>query len=344
MLKESSLWRTPTFSKFIVSRLGQRYTAERSDENFETAAQLLAMAPSSEFVDELVRGMEAGLQGDRVAGVPAALQRKVADVWAVRPHTPTLISVALRLDHPPAATAAVQALVDPKTSAAARKSLLELLAERRIAAAVPVIMARLRDERSDSAKLDLLGALSRFNAPEAGQTILELLPTFTAKVRPAAIAALSSRADWVRSLLALVDRGEIKKEQLSAGDLLAIQKFGDPQIDQLIKKHWGKLRASPKEKDDAIKNLRTIIARAPATRRKAAKPSSSSARSATRSTATAAKSAPTSPAMSATISISSCPRSSIRASESAKNSRSTTSPRKTAKSSLDSSPRTRRSS
>ena len=61
LLRESSLWRTPLFSKFIVSRLGQRYTAERTDENLETAAQLLAMAPAPEFVDELVKGMEAGL-------------------------------------------------------------------------------------------------------------------------------------------------------------------------------------------------------------------------------------------------------------------------------------------
>ena len=92
MLKESSLWQTPLFSKFIVARLGQRYTAERTDENFNIAAQLLAMAPSPEFVDELVKGMEAGLQGDRVTSVPAALQKQVSDVWSKRPHTPALVS------------------------------------------------------------------------------------------------------------------------------------------------------------------------------------------------------------------------------------------------------------
>jgi putative heme-binding domain-containing protein len=261
MLKESSLWQTPIVSKFIVSRLGQRYTAERSDENFATAAQLLALAPSPESVDELVKGMEAGLQGDRVRSVPAALQKQVADVWAKRPHTPVLVSFALRLDHPAAAEAAVQALADPKTSGAERKSLLELLSERRIDAAIPVITALLKKEKNDTAKIDQLNALSRFNNPEIGQTILDLLPQLGTKVRTAAVTALSSRADWARSLLELVDRAQLKKEHVSVGNVLAIQKLADPQCDALIKKHWGSLRASPQEKEDLIKNLRVTLAK-----------------------------------------------------------------------------------
>ncbi len=261
LLKESSLWHTPVFSKFIVSRLGQRYTADRTEANLETAAQLLAMAPAPEFVDELVKGMEAGLQGDRITRVPAALQKQVADVWSTHPHTPALVSFALRLDHPPATEAAVQALADSKTKGSERKSLLELLSERRIEAAVPVITTLLKNEKADAAKIDMLNALSRFNTPEIGQTILELFPSFTTKVRTAGITALSSRADWARSLLELVDRGELKKEQVSVGNLLAMQKLGDPQIDKLIKKSWGNLRASPKEKEDLIKNLRVTIAK-----------------------------------------------------------------------------------
>jgi putative heme-binding domain-containing protein len=261
LLKDSALWRTPIFSKFIASRLGQRYTAERTEENLQTAAQLLAMAPGAESTDELIKGMEAGLQGNRVTSVPAALQKQVVEAWSARPHTPVLVSFALRLDHAPAADAAVKALGDPKTTAAERKTLLELLAERRIDAAVPVITALLKKEKTDAAKLDLLNALSRFNTPEVGQTVLDLLPGFSTKVRAAAVNVLSSRGDWARALLELVDRGEVKKEQVSVSNLLAIQKLGDPQAEQLIKKHWGSLRASSQEKDDLIKNLRVTIAK-----------------------------------------------------------------------------------
>jgi len=259
LLKDSALWRTPLFSQHLISRLGQRYTAERTDENLSTAAQLLALAPTLEAQDELIKGMEAGLQGDRVTSVPEALQKQVASVWGARPHTAALVSFALRLNYADAGPAAVEILAQPKISAAERRSLLELLAERRVEAAVPVITQLLKAEKSDNAKLDLLNALARFNAPEVGQTIIDLLPSFSSKVRSAGINALSSRADWARSLLELVDRGQVKKEQLSVGNLLAIQKLGDPQVDQLLKKHWGNLRASPKEKEDLIKNLRQIV-------------------------------------------------------------------------------------
>ncbi len=261
MLKETPLWQTPIFSKFIVSRLGQRYTAERTDENLKTAAQLLAMAPAPEFVDELVKGMEVGLQGDRVTSVPAPLAKQVAEVWDTRPHTPTLVSFALRLNHAAAAPDAVATLGDPKTSSVDRKRLLELLSERRIEAAVPVITGMLRKEKSDSTKLDLLSALSRFNSPEVGQTILELFPGFSSKVRASAVSALSSRADWARSLLELVDRGDLKKEQVSINNLLAMQKLGDAQVDKLIKKHWGSLRATSEQKEQLMKNLRYAISR-----------------------------------------------------------------------------------
>src|SRR5207253_2316980 len=117
LLKDSTLWQLPIFRKFIAARLGQRYTAERTQENFETAAQLLALAPEPAFVDELVKGMEAGLQGDRVAGVPAALREQVAAVWETRPHLAPLVSFALRLNYAPAGEAAVAVLADAKTSA-----------------------------------------------------------------------------------------------------------------------------------------------------------------------------------------------------------------------------------
>jgi putative membrane-bound dehydrogenase-like protein len=261
LLKETPLWQTPLFRKFILSRLGQRHTAERTEENLKTAAQLLALAPGPESVDELVKGMEAGLQGDRVTSVPAPLATQVADIWDTRPHTPTLVSFALRLNHAPAAADAVKMLGDSKTTGADRKRLLELLSERRVEAAAPVITALLRREKSDSAKLDLLSALARFNSPEVGQTILELFPGFSSKVRASAVSALSSRADWARSLLEMVDRGDLKKEQVSLGGLLAMQKLGDPQADRLIKKHWGSLRATTEEKEQLMKNLRYAISR-----------------------------------------------------------------------------------
>ncbi len=260
LLKETPLWQAPVFSEHIASRLGQRYTAERTPENLETAAQLLALAPSPQATDLLIKGMELGLQGDRVTSVPAALQKQVAAIWEARPHTPALIGVALRLNHAAATPDALKLLEAKSTSAADRKSLLQLLSERGIDAAVPVILTLLKAETKDSARIDLLTALSRFNTPEIADSMLAILPKATAAVRATIVNSLTRRADWARALLETVDRGETKKEALTPGDLFAIQNLKDPGADKLVKKHWGNLRPSSQAKEQRITQIRKLIA------------------------------------------------------------------------------------
>jgi putative heme-binding domain-containing protein len=110
--------------------------------------------------------------------------------------------------------------------------------------------------------MDLINALARFSTPEIAATLLELYPAMTAKLRAATVTALSSRADWARSLLEEVDRGQIKKEQVSVGNLMAIQKLGDPQTEKLLKKHWGNLRPTSEEKEKLIQNVRGLLMKA----------------------------------------------------------------------------------
>lgn len=260
MFLDSTLWETPIVQKFIVSRLGQRFTAERSEENLATAALLFEMAPNAAAVDELIKGMEAGLQGDPVKSVPPTLAKKVADLWASRPPTPTLISFAVRLGHAPAAQAALARISDAKVSEADRRKTITLLAERRVDAAVPVFLKELRFAKSDALRLDLVNALQRFASPDIARELLDLYPGFSGKLRDTAQAALASRPDWSRRLLAAVDEGQLKKEQISIANLLAITAFKDATSDALIKKHWGRLNKTSEEKEAQIAKVRKLLA------------------------------------------------------------------------------------
>ncbi|MEQ2009030.1 MAG: PVC-type heme-binding CxxCH protein [Limisphaerales bacterium] len=260
MLEDSTFWHAPIVQKFIIARLGQRFTAERTDANLETAAKLFALAPSSADADELVRGMEAGLQGDSVKSVPAALSKKVGELWASRPPTPTLISFAVRLGHAPAATAALARISDPKVPEADRRKTITLLAERRVDAAVPVFLKELRFAKSDALRLDLVNALQRFASPDIARELLDLYPGFSGKLRDTAQAALASRPDWSRRLLAAVDEGQLKKEQISIANLLAITAFKDATSDALIKKHWGRLNKTSEEKEAQIAKVKKLLA------------------------------------------------------------------------------------
>jgi putative membrane-bound dehydrogenase-like protein len=260
MFLDSTLWETPIVQKFIVSRLGQRFTAERSDENLATAALLFEMAPTAAAVDELIKGMEAGLQGDPVKSVPPALQKRVADLWASRAPTPTLISFAVRLGHAPAAQAALARISDPKVPEADRRKTITLLAERRVDAAVPTFLKELRFAKSDALRLDLVNALQRFASPDIARELLDLYPGFSGKLRDTAQAALASRPDWARRLLAAVDEGQLKKEQISIANLLAITAFKDATSDAVIKKHWGRLNKTSEEKEAQIAKVKKLLA------------------------------------------------------------------------------------
>ncbi len=259
MLRESPLWHAPVMRAHIVSRLGQRYTAERTTENLKTAAALLAMAPGDEDVDLLIKGMEAGLQGDAVHSVPGELRQQVDMVWKRRPHTPVLMSFAARLGHPAATDAAVERLGDAKTSASDRRQLLELLSQRRVEAAVPVMLDMLRREKSDSSRIDLLNALQRFDRLEVARTMLELYPGMSARVRQTAQGILFSRAPWALSLLEAVDNGAIKPEQINAASLLTVQGYNDARAHALVKKHWGRLQQSSEEKEQRVAEVRRLL-------------------------------------------------------------------------------------
>jgi putative membrane-bound dehydrogenase-like protein len=261
LLRETPLWHSPIVSRHLIGRLGQRYTAERTEENLNTAAQLLAMAPTPEDVDKLVKGMELGLEGDTVKSVPAALSKQVAEVWKTRPPSGTLISFATRLGYEQAAQAALEKVADAKTPSTDRRKYLELLSERRVAAAVPVFLNLFRTEKTENFRLDLLNALQRFGDAGIADALLELYPDLSGRLRASAQTILTSRKEWSLQLLTAVDKGTIKPSQVSPINLAAIQNHHDAALDKLIQKHWGRLRQSPKEIEDKIASVRTLLAK-----------------------------------------------------------------------------------
>jgi putative heme-binding domain-containing protein len=261
MFKESSLWQAPMVNRHIVARLGQRYTAERGDDNLRTAAELLSLAPSAAEADLLVKGMELGLQGDTVKSVPPEMQKQLANLWATHPHTPTLVNVATRLGHPEAIQEVLVKVADSKVPEGDRRKFMVILGERRVEKAVPVFIELLQKEKSEGLRLELLNSLQRFTDGKIARTILDLYPGMSAKLRTPALGILSSRAEWARLMLEAVDGGTFKKEQVAPGNLIAIQNHRDLRCEELIKKHWGKLGQSSAEKEAKVADVRKLLAR-----------------------------------------------------------------------------------
>lgn len=260
MLQDRPLWQTPIVSHVIVSRLGRRYAAERSELNLETCAQLLALAPTARDVDELVKGMAEGLRGDPVEVVPASLHAQVSEIWANRAPTPTLINFALRLGYAPATQTALEKVANGQTPEPERRELVQLLGERREPAAVPVMLEQLQRDGSLAWRLELVNGLQRFDQPAIAQALLELCVSSGPELRVAAQTALSSRVLWAQELLRAVEGGRLKKEQIPIANVLAIQGFRDAVCDVLIQKHWGRLTRSSEEKEQQMVRVRESLA------------------------------------------------------------------------------------
>jgi putative heme-binding domain-containing protein len=195
-----------------------------------------------------------------VKSVPASLTKQIAAVWEKRPHTPTLISVALRLNYTPATPDALKLLTAKETSSGDRKAILQLLSEREVEAAVPAILQLLKGEKKDATKVELLSALAHFNTPEIAESLLSYLPGASNSVRGTIVAALSRRADWARALLEKVDRGEVKKEAVTPADLFSMENLGDPVAKKLVAKIYGNIRPSSQAKEQRITQVRSLVA------------------------------------------------------------------------------------
>ncbi len=258
-LASHGLWDSPIFQQTIVSRLGQRFTAERTNEGLEVCAKLLALAPTREDRVKLAEGMDAGLQGGDAGEIPAALREGFAALWKDAGPQTSLVRLGVRLGDAEALGVALERVRDAKTKSAERTGLIALLAERREEKAVPVLLELLRVEKSDAMQLALANALQRFGGEEIARTFLEFVPAMPAKTRAVVLAAMCSRAPWACLLLAGVETGGVKKEQLTSANLLAIQGLHDAACDALLAKHWSTLKQSSAAKEARVAQVRKLI-------------------------------------------------------------------------------------
>ena len=67
---------------------------------------------------------------------------------------------------------AVSLINEPKTSAADKRKLTELLAERRSEIALRLLLKQFRTEKNSSRRIEIMTALQRFESDQIGQALL----------------------------------------------------------------------------------------------------------------------------------------------------------------------------
>ena len=260
LLRDPNLWKMPMMQQHLLPRLAQRYGAEPTGPNLAMAGALFSLAPTAADKDRLVTGLEAGLKGGTAEEPPLILRKEVKTLWNTHPHSPALISLATRVGLTEAMNKAVSLMNDPKTSAADKRELTQLLAERRSEIALRLLLQQFRTEKSSARRIEIMTALQRFESDQIGQSLISRWETMNTREQETAQNILSSRANWSMALLQTIDQGKLPREAIKPASVLAMENHGGKALTALVRKHWGQLRQSNEARQKRIAKVAKLVA------------------------------------------------------------------------------------
>lgn len=115
----------------------------------------------------------------------------------------------------------------------------------------------------ESFRLRALQTLGRFDDPRIANELIPRLEGWPTAERTAALQTLTGRAGYAASLLKSVGEGKVKREQLNAYHIRQLSLLRSPEVDGLVARQWGRLRASPADRAAAIGKLLKTFEEAP---------------------------------------------------------------------------------
>jgi putative membrane-bound dehydrogenase-like protein len=262
LLDSAEAWHRPLVHRLLIERLGRRYLDEGTDPGLETCARLLAAAPGRDEANLLVRGMEEALQGRKLAHVPAALERQLADLRTKEPNDLTLTRLDVRLGRADAYERVLRLVADPKVGEGERAGLVDLLGQIGTTDCVPVLLRVLGEARGDALRGAVLSALQPFPDVRVTDAVLALYPRLSSALRGRAQTLLCGRPASALRFLGAVDSGRVAVKEVPLEQLQRMAHFKSEPIARLLEKHWGKVGpATPGEKISRIRSINLMLTR-----------------------------------------------------------------------------------
>ncbi len=253
-------WQSAVAREVVLPRLVRRYASEPGEAPADACVRLVESAPGVAQRNDLLMALEQGWRerpgGLRSDDVPIGLRQRFAGWAREQPDDLVLLRLQARLREATALQRAVQLATDPKTPAAARLSLLELLAEVADPGCVAVVGKLLGGAESDAVQMAAVGVLRRFDAEDATAVLLDAYPRLKGRVKDSCAEALLSRSRSARAFLQRIDRGDWPAKDVAADLLRPLAAFKDKDIDALVRKHWGNVTGgTPEEKLAEVRRL-----------------------------------------------------------------------------------------
>jgi putative heme-binding domain-containing protein len=258
-LENGEVWSRPLFESVIVTRIMRRFALE-GETALDACEKLLALAPTDEHRRQLMAGFLEAYQGREIANLPEGLKRSIEAYQSSIGDSDLVLGV--RLGQQEAVQEALKVVRDESADAPTRLALIETFGQVEQPSSVPVLLGLLSSSRSSGIKKAAMLALASYSDPKIGQTICSRYHSSLPDehgLRETAQQVLASRPEWTMQFLKEVDQFRIRRDTVPLAIVQQMRLHEDPEIQELLAKHWGKTRSTPAEKEEQIARLRKLI-------------------------------------------------------------------------------------
>ncbi|MEZ6128068.1 MAG: c-type cytochrome [Planctomycetaceae bacterium] len=280
----SEAWSAPFSRDVIIGRLMRRFAGDGRRIGFAACAQLLASAPDESQRRRMLAELDAGLKmlgrkklprlplpdsrlaikslddregPGRLDTVPPELADTLTDLWSDQTDDPLVVRIAARLGSTAAFDRAVTLALDAAEPLSLRLAMLEILQEPGDAEfCVEPALKLVSPAEPDQIQRAALPLLARFSDERITLHLLAVYPTLDQPVRDLARDVLLGRAESALAFLREIDHGKYSAQEVTADQLRRLALHNHQDVDALVRKHWGTIRAgTPEEKLAEIRRI-----------------------------------------------------------------------------------------
>ena len=277
-------WQTPIVREFVLGRLMRRLAGDGDKSALAGCGRLINAAPDDTQRRRMISEFDAGLKmlgrqktprlplpenrfavrqikpqpnNIELKVVPPELISALADIWDDQTTDALSLRVSARLGNLAAMKQVVAIALDSDTHEKTRLEMLRILEELGDAGScVEPSLSLLENSESDAIRLAALQVLRRFADDRISQQLLALYRSLDDPIRTRVGDVLLERPQSALQFLQAIDQGVHSPNVLSVDQLRRVALHQHPNIDSLVMKHWGNIRAgTPEEKLAEIRRL-----------------------------------------------------------------------------------------
>lgn len=248
---------------FALQLLGPLLTLAQDAEALAALVGVLKESDDPSFQVDILKGIAAALKGQRNIKVPKGWG-EIAPKLAKSPNAEVrqlARSLSLTFGSKAALDALRKVLVDDKAKLPDRRKALASLIDARDTK-LPVVLRELL--KGEALKREALRGLGAFEDAKTPRAVLGIFNRLDTGGKRDALTTLASRVSYAKALMAAVDQGEIKANELPADIVRQLRAHGQKDINAKLDKVWGVSRTTPEAKLKEIAKYKKLLQAKPA--------------------------------------------------------------------------------